>query len=70
MARPAVDGIERDLKDQVPVVRLNVRENVGATLASRLGVRGVPTLIVWQDGERLRLVGRINRSAVVQAATP
>lgn len=70
MAKPVVDGIEQALDGQAPVLRLNVRDATGSQLAMRFGVRGVPTLVVWQGEEVLRLVGRIDRQAVVQAATP
>jgi thiol:disulfide interchange protein len=70
VAKPVVDGIERDLQDQAPVLRINVRDAAGSQLAMRFGVRGVPTLVVWQGEEVLRLVGRIDKQTVVQAATP
>ena len=65
-----MDGIEQALGDQTPVLRLNVREADGSLLAARFGVRGVPTLIVWRDGEVLRQVGRINKQAVIAAIQP
>lgn len=65
-----MDGIEKSLGAQTPVLRLNVRDAEGARVASRLGVRGVPTLIVWRDGEVLRQVGHIDRQAVIAALIP
>jgi thioredoxin-related protein len=49
MAKPVVDGLEADLEGQAEVVRLSVLSDVGGTLARRYGVRGVPTLVVF-DG--------------------
>ncbi|NLX35449.1 MAG: thioredoxin family protein [Chloroflexi bacterium] len=70
MAKPVVDGIERELNEKTPLWRINVREASGAALAGRFGVRGVPTLVVWRDGEVLRQVGRINKGAVLIALKP
>ena len=50
MAKPIVDGIERDLQDRANVIRLSVTSEVGSLAAHRYGVRGVPTLIIF-DGE-------------------
>ncbi|MHB0856461.1 MAG: thioredoxin family protein [Anaerolineae bacterium] len=68
MAKPVVDGIEREVADHTPVLRLDVGSNVGRTLAGRYQVRGVPTLLVLDtSGEViLRQVGRLDRSAVVE----
>ena len=46
MAKPVVDGIERELKGRAQVVRLSVMDNVSGQLALRYGVQGVPTLLV------------------------
>jgi thioredoxin-related protein len=50
VAKPIVDGIERDLEGEASVVRLSVLSNVGARAAQRYGVRSVPTLLVF-DGQ-------------------
>jgi len=63
-----VDGIERELAGRARVVRLNVLSAEGRELAVRWGVRGVPTLIVFDGkGETiLRQVGRLQKDAVLQ----
>ena len=50
MAKPIVDGLERDLEDRAQVIRLNVLDGVGSQLAQRYAVRGVPTTLVF-DGQ-------------------
>jgi hypothetical protein len=50
MAKPIVDGIERDLEGRAQVVRLSVLSDVGSKAARRYGVMGVPTVIVF-DGQ-------------------
>lgn len=67
MAKPAVDGIEAELENG-RLVRLNAMNRTGGTLAAGFGVRGLPTLVVFNgSGEIvLRQVGRISRDAVLE----
>jgi thioredoxin-related protein len=67
MAKPIVDGIERDLEGQARVVRLGVMSSLGSQAARQYNVRGVPTLIIF-DGEGQPVgqsVGIPDRDAVV-----
>lgn len=70
MAKPVVDGIERSLAGSgTRVARLSAMSREGAALAGRYGVRGLPTLIVF-DGQGqpvLTEVGRLRRDAVLDA---
>jgi thioredoxin-related protein len=50
MAKPIVDGIEKDLEGTARVIRLSVVSELGSQVAQRYGVRGVPTIVVL-DGE-------------------
>ncbi len=67
MAKPIVDGIERDLEGQASVVRLSVLSNVGAQAAQRYSVRSVPTLLVFDAQGRLveQRVGLPDRGHIV-----
>ena len=47
MAKPIVDGIERDLGDQAQVVRLSVMSGTGSRAAQRYGVKSIPTTIIF-----------------------
>jgi thioredoxin-like negative regulator of GroEL len=49
VAKPIVDGIEKDLQDRAQVVRVDVWSDVGKLAAQRYGVRSIPTLVVF-DG--------------------
>lgn len=67
MAKPIVDGLERNLNGKATVLRLDVMGPVGRQAAAHFGVRGVPTLVLV-DGEGeviLTQVGLI-RSGEVQ----
>lgn len=44
-----MDRLEAQLAGQAVVVRLNMMSAVGSSLAGRYGVRGVPTMVVF-DG--------------------
>jgi thioredoxin-like negative regulator of GroEL len=50
VAKPIVDGIEKDLEGRARVVRFNVSDEQGRDVAIRYGVRSLPTTIVV-DGE-------------------
>jgi len=65
-----VDGVERELEGQVPVIRLSVTSSVGRQAAARFGVRGLPTFVVLgPDGtEASRLVGLPGKDRLVEAA--
>jgi thioredoxin-like negative regulator of GroEL len=53
MAKPIVDGIERDLEGRAKVVRMGVMNSVGIDAARRYGVRGVPTVIIFDGAGRI-----------------
>ncbi len=67
MAKPVVDGIERDLGSKARVVRLSVMSRVGGMVAQRYGIRGIPALLIFDgDGELVaRELGVPNRNGVV-----
>ncbi|MGB9776403.1 MAG: thioredoxin family protein [Anaerolineae bacterium] len=50
MAKPVVDGLERELKGSAQVLRINVMDRTGLALAQEYHVRAVPTFIVF-DGK-------------------
>ncbi|MBL7198978.1 MAG: thioredoxin family protein [Anaerolineae bacterium] len=67
MAKPIVDGIERDLKGRAQVIRLSVISEVGSQVARRYGVRGVPTLILFDAEGNLvdQIIGVPSRDGIV-----
>ena len=50
VSKPKVDQMERDLKGTAEVIRLNIADDIGGTLAAQWGVTGLPTFFVL-DGE-------------------
>jgi thioredoxin-related protein len=69
LAKPVVDGIERDLAGRAQVLRLSVMDDVGGQLAQRYGVRAVPTLVLLNGAGEVVAVqaGMPNREAVLTA---
>lgn len=62
---PALEELSNDLDGKVKFVKLNVDENPNA--ASRYGVRGIPTLLVFKDGQvASSKVGAAPKSALQQ----
>ena len=49
MIAPALEEIATELMDKVKIVKLNIDEN--PAVASNLGIRSIPTLIIFKDGK-------------------
>jgi len=49
MIAPALEEISDELGEKVKVVKLNIDENPDAP--TRYGVRGIPTMILFKNGE-------------------
>jgi thioredoxin 1 len=66
LAKPIVDGLEKDLEGQAQVVRLNILSEVGREAAGRYGVRSVPTFLIFDNEGTLigREVGFPNRGRI------
>jgi thioredoxin-like negative regulator of GroEL len=67
MAKPIVNGIEKDLKGQAKVVRLNLLSKLGRELARAYGVTAIPATIVFDGAGRMRhsYQGVPNRQRIV-----
>lgn len=66
-AKPIVDRIESE-HDDLRVIRLNIQEPAGATLARRYGSQLTPTFLLFDEGgrEQLRAIGAIDPQAVAR----
>jgi thioredoxin 1 len=49
MIAPALEEISEEMKASVKIVKLNIDEN--PAVAGKLGIRSIPTLIVFRDGK-------------------
>ena len=65
MIAPSVDAIAEEYQDKAGVYKMNVDENMN--VPQRFGIRGIPTLIVFKDGqEQERIVGAVSREAIAK----
>ena len=46
---PALDELDAEMSDQITVAKVNIDDN--PMTPSKYGVRGIPTLILFKDGE-------------------
>ena len=49
MIAPILDEVARDYGDRIQVAKMNVDEN--SEVPGKLGIRGIPTLMLFKDGE-------------------
>jgi thioredoxin 2 len=65
MIAPTLEAIAREMAGRLRVAKVNVDENPGT--AGRLGVQGIPTLIVVKDGREVdRIVGALPKQALLR----
>ena len=63
---PAVDAVAGDFEGRAHVAKVNVDDS--PDLAARYGIRGIPTLLVFKNGEaKESLVGAVGKPALVEA---
>jgi thioredoxin 1 len=54
MVAPIVDEIAAQYEGQVKVVKVNTDDN--PTVSSQYGIRSIPTLMIFKDGQRVDMV--------------
>ena len=60
MVAPIVEDLARDYHGRAMIAKINTDENV--QVAGRLGIMGIPTLIVFKDGKEVdRVIGYASR---------
>ncbi len=64
--KPVVDGLEKELKGKLLVIRLNIQEPVGRELAPLYGFEYTPTFIFFDKNgtEVWRSVGELDTARV------
>jgi thioredoxin 1 len=60
---PALEEIATEMGDRIRVAKVNIDEN--PTAPSRYGIRGIPTLLIFKDGELVdRKVGADSKRGI------
>ncbi|MDF5719664.1 MAG: thioredoxin [Rhizonema sp. PD37] len=68
MVGPVVEEVATEYEGQVKVVKLNTDEN--PTVASRYGIRSIPTLIVFKGGRQVdTVVGAVPKTTLIKTLT-
>jgi thioredoxin 1 len=49
MIAPALDNLASEMQDKITIAKVNIDENPG--IPTKYGVRGVPTLMIFRDGQ-------------------
>ena len=62
---PVLDELSRELAGKVRVVKVNVDENPRAP--AQFGVQGIPTLVLFRDGEVVDQIVGVTQKAALRA---
>jgi len=63
---PIVEEVARAVDGRARVAKLNVDE--GQAIAARLGVQGIPTVILFKDGEEIQRFVGVHRKDILLSA--
>lgn len=64
MIGPIVEEVAETYKDRLKVAKMNVDDNAGTP--AQYGVRGIPALLVFKDGELVdQIIGAVPKTQVV-----
>jgi thioredoxin len=66
---PVLEELSRELAGRLKVVKVNVDES--QQIAGALGVRSIPTLVLFKDGKPVQgAVGALSRAEITQLVEP
>ena len=65
MLSPVLEEVAKEMKDQVKICKLNVDDNPEVT--TQYGVRGIPTMILFQDGKQIATKSGFMPKATLEA---
>jgi thioredoxin 1 len=66
---PHLEALDQELGDRLRIVKVNVDENQG--IAGSLGIRSIPTLVVFKDGQPVQgAVGALSTAELRELVDP
>lgn len=67
--KPVVDGLEKETKDRLVLIRLNIQDPVGKQLAAEYNFEFTPTFIYFdaKGNELYRMVGSLDTQKVLNS---
>ena len=66
---PVLDALDQELAGRLKIVKMNVDDN--QAVPGALGVRSIPTLVVFKDGQPVQgAVGALSRAQMLEFVTP
>ena len=69
MVSPIIQEVAKETSGKVKVIKIDVDKN--QALASKLGIRGVPTLMVYQNGQQMfRQAGVLQKQQILDILNP
>ncbi|MDD2485623.1 MAG: thioredoxin [bacterium] len=69
MVAPIIEEVARENEDSLKVGKVNVDEE--SVLASRYGIRSIPTMIIFKNGEKVdQIIGYVDKNALTAKLKP
>jgi thioredoxin 1 len=66
---PHLEALDQELGDRLRIVKVNVDEN--QAIAGSLGIRSIPTLVVFKDGQPVQgAVGALSKAELRELVDP
>jgi thioredoxin 1 len=70
MVLPILEDLSTVLEDKVTIAKVNIESEAGTELAARFAVRGIPTMITFNEGTQQKVkVGAASKPDIISLIT-